>query len=601
VSTLRRYRRLAGYAAPQRRGLALIVAATLLGSAAALLQPWPLKLLVDHVLGTEAPSPAVARLLDLLPGADAPGGLLLWVVAGGLLLFALTSVVEVVLTFGWIRVGQRMTYDLAQDLFARLQRRSLLFHTRTAVGDSLSRVTTDSWCAYTLVSALLVTPLRAVLMVGFAAAVMLSLEPSLTLLAFSVAPLMAYASYHFGRPIRHIARLRREIEAQIQTHVQRTLRNIPAVKAFAQEERERERFQAFADEAIRVHRRGEVASGMFDLGGGLVPAFGTAAVLWYGALLVLDGRLTLGVLLVFLAYLTALQAEMKNLLGVYRTVQDASASVDRVMEILEAEEEVEERPGAAALGRVRGQIELQGVSFGYEAGRPVLHDVSLAVESGETLALVGATGAGKSTLVGLVPRFFDPWAGRVLLDGVDLREVTLRSLRAQVSLVLQEPFLFPLSVAENIAYGRPGAGREEVEAAARAANAHGFIERLPEGYETQLGERGATLSGGERQRIAIARALLKDAQVLILDEPTSALDAQTEAEVIEALERLMAGRTTLIIAHRFSTIRGADRIAVLEQGRVVELGPHEVLASGAGRYARLHARQFGALAPAAPA
>jgi ATP-binding cassette, subfamily B, bacterial len=566
---------------------------TVFGSAFALLQPWPMKILVDHVLGSELPSRAVSQVLGVLPGADAPGGLLVWVVVGGLLIFAVNSTIEVVLTFAWIRVGQQMAYDLAQDLFARLQRRSLLFHARTPVGDSMSRVTTDSWCVYTLASSLLVTPLRAVLMLAFTAAVMFSMEPSLTLLALSVAPLMAYASYRFGKPIRRIARLRREIEAQIQSHVQRTLRSIPVVKAFAQEDRERERFEEFADEAIRVHKRGAVAIGMFDLGGGFVPAFGTAAVLWYGALLVLDGQLTLGALLVFLAYLTTLQGEMKNLLGVYSTVQTAGASVDRVMEVLEAEEEVEERPGAAELGRVRGRIELQGVTFGYEAERPILHDVSLRVEPGQTLALVGATGAGKSTLVGLVPRFFDPWQGRVLLDGVDVREVTLRSLRAQVSLVLQEPFLFPLSVAENIAYGRPGATRAEVEAAAVAANAHAFIERLPQGYETVIGERGATLSGGERQRVAIARALLKDAPVLILDEPTSALDAATEALVIEALERLMAGRTTLIIAHRFSTIRRADRIALLEHGRIVEFGSHAELAAKQGPYWRLHTLQLG--------
>jgi ATP-binding cassette, subfamily B, bacterial len=597
----RAYRRLAAYALPYWKGLALIACITLLGAGVVLLQPWPMKVVVDHVLSGHEPAGLVAAVISALPGADATAGLLLWAVFAGLLLFAINSTIDVVLTFGWIRVGQGMVYDLAQDLFTRLQRRSLLFHTRVPVGDSMSRVTVDAWCVYTLASSLLVTPIRALLLVGLTTAVMFSLQPSLTLLALAVAPLMALASYRFGKPIRRVARLRREVEARIQSHVQRTLRNIPVVKAFAQEDRERERFEEFADEAIRVHKRGALAMGLFDLGGGFAPAFGAAAVLWFGALLVMEGQLTLGALLVFLAYLTTLQGQLKNLLAVYGTVQNTGASFERVMEVLEAVEEVEERPAAVELGRVRGRVELQDVAFGYEAERPVLQDVSVVVEPGQTLAVVGATGAGKSTLVGLVPRFFDPWQGRVLIDGHDVRDLTLKSLREQISLVLQEPFLFPMSVADNIAYGRPGAMRQEVEAAARAANAHDFICRLAQGYDTVIGERGATLSGGERQRVAIARALLKDTPILILDEPTSALDVETEGLVLEALERLMAGRTTLIIAHRFSTIRNADQVVVLEHGRVVEAGTHEALMSRHGSYRHFHTLQFGPprLAPSA--
>jgi ATP-binding cassette, subfamily B, bacterial len=592
MSGFRSYRRLLGYAVPYRQSWLLIGSLTLFASFFALLQPWPMMVLVDHVLGSESPAGALSSVLSWLPGSGTPGGLLAWVVAAGLLIFAVNSTLDVILTFAWIRTGRRMVYDLTHDLLARLQRRSLLFHTRTPVGDSMSRVTTDSWCLETLASSLLVAPAQALLTLGLTAAVMVSLQPGLTLLALSAAVPMAYASYRFGKPIHRIARLTREVEAQLQSHVQRTLRSIPVVKAFAQEERESRRFEEYAEEAIRVHRRGALAAGVFELGGGLVPTLGTAAVLWYGALQVLDGRLTVGGLLLFLAYLATLQLQMQSLLEVYGTVQAAGASAARVVEVLEAGEEVEERADARELPRVHGRLQLEGVCFGYEPGRPVLQDVSLAVEPGETLALVGATGAGKSTLLGLVPRFFDPWQGRVLLDGHDVRELKLQSLRRQIALVLQEPFLFPLSLAENIAYGRPGASRGQVEASARAANAEEFIQRLPEGYETVIGERGATLSGGERQRIAIARALLKDAPLLLLDEPTSALDAGTEALVMEALERLMAGRTTLIIAHRFSTIRRADRIAVLEQGRIVELGSHrQLLARDGGLYQRMHALQ----------
>jgi ATP-binding cassette subfamily B protein/subfamily B ATP-binding cassette protein MsbA len=266
--------------------------------------------------------------------------------------------------------------------------------------------------------------------------------------------------------------------------------------------------------------------------------------------------------------------------------------MDRAVEMLEAEQEVVDGPGARPLVSAHGWLRLEQVSFGYQPGRPALRNVSLEVRPGQTVALVGPSGAGKSTLVSLVPRFFDPWAGRVLVDGQDVRELQLRSLRTQVALVLQEPFLFPLSIADNIAYGQPSASRAEIEAAARAANAHTFVERLPQGYDTLVGERGATLSGGERQRLAIARALLKDAPILILDEPTSALDAETEGQLLEALERLMVGRTTLLIAHRLSTIRHANSIVVLDDGAIVERGTHPQLMAAHGRYAHFYHLQM---------
>jgi ATP-binding cassette subfamily B protein/subfamily B ATP-binding cassette protein MsbA len=284
-----------------------------------------------------------------------------------------------------------------------------------------------------------------------------------------------------------------------------------------------------------------------------------------------------------------------GLLSVYGNLQSVDASVDRVFEILDADEMVREVPGARVLPHrtpgERGEVRIEGVSFGYEADRPVLEEVSLEARAGETVALVGPTGAGKSTLVSLIPRFFDPWSGRVLIDGADVREHQLASVRAQVALVLQESFLLPLSVAENIAYGRPAASRQEIVAAAVAANADEFIRRLPAGYDTVIGERGATLSGGQRQRLAIARALVKDAPILILDEPTSALDAETEAVLMAALARLMRGRTTFIIAHRLSTIRRADRVVVLEQGTIAEAGTPQELLSRPGPYQRYHALQ----------
>jgi ATP-binding cassette subfamily B protein/subfamily B ATP-binding cassette protein MsbA len=389
------------------------------------------------------------------------------------------------------------------------------------------------------------------------------------------------------------ARLKREIESRIQAHIQQTLTGIPVVQAFVQEDRERARFKQFADAAIRAQQRSTLLGSLNSLGSGLITTVGTAIVLWVGARHVLTGQLTIGNLLVFIVYLTSLQAQMKTLAQTQTTFRTIHASVNRVMEELLAPPEVPEQAQPAPLPAAQGHVRLDHVTFGYEPERPVLRDVSLEARPGETIAIVGETGAGKSTLVSLIPRFFDPWQGRVFVDGNNVRDLQLHALRRQVALVLQEPFLFPFSIAENIAYGRPEASRPEMEAAARAANAHEFIQRLDQGYDTVIGERGATLSGGERQRLSIARALLKDAPILILDEPTSALDAETETKLVEALERLMAGRTTFIIAHRLSTVRRASSILVLKDGQIAESGTHQQLLARGKLYAHFHEVQFG--------
>jgi ATP-binding cassette, subfamily B, bacterial len=330
---------------------------------------------------------------------------------------------------------------------------------------------------------------------------------------------------------------------------------------------------------------------LFKLITGLVTAVGTAVIMYVGAIYVLDGKLTVGTVLVFISYLASLYAPLNSISYTGATIQYGLSQADRVLEVLAIEPDVEDGPDAHDVD-VKGHILYEDVAFGYEPGRPVLNGVSLEARPGEVVAIVGPTGAGKTTLVNLLVRFFDPWTGRISIDGADLRDIRLRSLRTQVAMVLQDPFIFPMSVAENIAYGRPDASRAHIAAAAKAANADAFIERLPDGYDTVIGQKGATLSGGEKQRLSIARAFLRDAPILVLDEPTSALDANTEAMLLDALDRLMAGRVTFIIAHRLSTIRHADQILVVDSGRIVERGSHEELVAGRGLYAGLYERQM---------
>ena len=579
------------YAKPYRGFLLFILALTFATSFLATLQPWPMKLLVDHVLGNTPPPGYLLRFLEKFSLPSSPSVLLSVIALTGLLLFALESIVEIGLTWAWTVAGRRMVNDLAQDLFARLQRRSLLFHSRSQVGDLLSRVTGDSWCVHEIIDVLVFSPAQAVLILAGMLFLMLRLDPGLTGILFILAPLMVVSSLLLGKKIRAAARSKREIECGIQSHLQETLTGIPVVQTFVQEEREQQRFRRAADSAIRAQQKATILTGMNSLFSGIVTTLGTGIVLWAGARHVLDGRLSIGGLLVFIVYLNSLQTQIKTLATIFPSLEKVRVGVDRVLEVLGSTPEVKETAGARKLHICKGHIRFEGVTYGYNPGQAVFSKVSLEINPGETVAILGSTGAGKSTLVNLIPRFMDPWSGRVTVDGYDIRELELRSLRTQVAMVLQEPFLLSLSVAENIAFGRRDVSQGQIEAAARRANAHNFIERLPDGYNSIIGERGATLSGGERQRLAIARALLKDAPILVLDEPTSAVDSATEHLILQALERLMHERTVIVIAHRLSTIRRADRIVVLRNGHIEEAGTHHELLKRRGVYANLHRLQ----------
>jgi ATP-binding cassette, subfamily B, bacterial len=575
-----KYARVVRYALRHWPSLLAILSLSLALSALAALQPWPLKILVDYGLG--AAGPAQPRYVVLAALA-------------GLALFAATAALDAAVT--WVRsaLGQRMVYDLAGDLFLRLQRLSLLFHTRRHVGDSITRITSDAWCVHAVTDGILISPARHLFALASVGALAWQLDPGLTWLTITVAPLLAVSAWYFGTHLKGFGRRKIEAQARLASFLQQLLGAMPLVQAFAAAPRNRKVFGALAADVVKATRAAAAVGSAYSGVNAVSVTLGMALVLYVGGQRVLAHELSLGSLLVFVAYLRTLDAASRGLLTTYGKLRAAEVSIERVLEIMDATEAVVDAPGARTLAEPHpahgGHLVFERVSFAYEPGRPVIKEVSLELEPGETVALVGATGAGKSTLASLVPRFFDPLGGRVLLDGVDLRGIQLASLRAQVAVVLQEPFLLPLTVAENIGYGCPSASRDEIIAAAVAANAHEFIRELPHGYDTVLGEQGATLSGGERQRLAIARAFLKRARVLVMDEPTSALDSHTEKLVVEALQRLVAGSTTLIIAHRLSTVRHANRVAVLEEGRLIETGTHADLLTAGGRYAQFHRLQ----------
>ena len=567
----------------------------LLGAAAAgLLQPWPLKLVVDSVLG-EMPAPALlagaASILPLSPRSS----LLVVLCVSIVLLQAVVGALTMLGTNMLVAIGLRMVFRLRTRLFNHVQRLSLAFHDATPVGDSLYRVTWDSYAAQTVINAAIVPAVTAAASLVGIAAVLLSRDAALAVAALLVAVPLIVLIRHLDRPLSAHSTRVHEHESEVSSRVQETLAGIRAVQAFGREALEHERFERQAAASLRASvRLTALQTGSHALIAVLM-ALGTAAVVALAGWRALAGQLTSGDVVLVVAYVTMLYKPLETLAYTAVAVQGAAAGGTRVLSLLDAVPDVVDAPDATPLSaRARGHIRFEGVSFAYRGGAVALRDVDLDIAPGTTLAVVGASGAGKSTLASLLVRFYDPTRGQIVLDGRDVRTITLASLRESIALVLQEPLLFGASVRENIAYGRPDASDADIVAAARAAGAHEFVAALPDGYATPIGERGVRLSGGERQRVAIARAFLKNAPVLILDEPTSALDAASEAALLEALERLMQGRTTLIIAHRLSTIRRADRIAVLHEGALAAVGSHDALLAESELYARLWRLQHSA-------
>ena len=567
-------RRIFRLSRPYRRRLLAALVLTSLGTLVALVVPLGLRELVDAVF-QEGNRTLLHQLTVAL-----------------ILLFLLRAVVSFGGNYllGW--TGERVVADLRKRVYRHLHRQSLRFFSNHRTGDLTSRLTNDVGSVRSAVTDALSNLLTQSLSLLGSVALMVVLNWRLSLIIFLVVPAVTGFAVYFGRKVRRLARRIQDRLADTTAVAEEAISAMRVVKAFARSGYEVGRYEDAVEELFGTSRRRVLISSLFTASVGLLFFAALVGIFWYGGLEVLAGRLTEGDLVAFIFYAFNIARSVGGMSRLYSTFNSAAGATERLFELLDTTPDLQDAPEAVVLDDVQGRVAFEDVTFAYDAGHPVLHDIHLEVEPGETVALVGPSGAGKSTLVSLIPRFYDPQAGRVTVDGHDLRQVTRQSLREHIAAVAQEVHLFNASIRENIRYGRLDADDAAVEEAARAANAHDFIVDLPDGYDAAVGERGVKLSGGQRQRVAIARALLRDARLLLLDEATSSLDSASEALVQEALERLMAGRTTFIIAHRLSTVQAADRIVVLDEGRIVQTGTHDALVQRDGLYRDLASYQF---------
>ena len=567
-------RRLLGELRPYRRALLLILLLVLLGAGAQAAGPWLIGRAIDRYILRRDRTGLALSMLALLA----------------------TYVIGSLATRGQVyqvgRVGQSVIASLRARLFARLQRLPLSFYDRQPVGDLVSRVANDVDTLNQVLSQGLTQLLGSLFSLAGIFVVMVVLNPRLALVSFTIIPVMAAVTVYFGGRSRIAFRTTRQTVGSVTADVQEEIIGVRETQAFNRTEENIARFRtrnaANRDANIQAVAITSAFSPTIDV----LSTLATAIVIGYGGYLVFTGALTVGLLAAYLIYVQQFFRPIQLVAQIYTQVQSSLAGAERIYAILDQEREPTDTPDARVLGPVEGRITFDQVDFAYDPLHPVLRGVSFQVEPGQTVALVGRTGAGKTTIASLIPRFYDVTAGAVLVDGYDVRDVTRASLHAQIAIVLQEPFLFSGTIAENIGYGKAGATHEQIEAAARAVDAHGFIATLPDGYETTLGEGGGALSQGQRQLLTFARAVLADPRILILDEATSSIDTRTEALIQRALATLLAGRTSVVIAHRLSTIRKADLILVIDDGRIVERGTHETLLAANGAYAALYRRQF---------
>ena len=576
---------------PYAASLTIAIVAVIVEGGASLAEPWPLKLVLDTVLKAKSGSHWLHQIVAAACGTDKIA-MLKFAAIAVLVIAAVGAISTYTERYLTTTVGYDVMHDLRQTLYSHVQRLSLAYHDRKYTGDLIGRLTSDIESIQSFVaSGLLGALVNSLTLVGMII-LMFYLNWRFTLIAVSVAPLLFAVIFHYTRRIKKGSREVRKKEGEMVSEIQEVLSAIHVVKAFACEEYEQLRLAEGSRESIRIALRVRGLKAKLGPTVDMIVAVGTCMVLWFGGRMVLRNALSAGSLVLFIWYLGKMYKPMRDLSKILDAYAKASVSFERIREVLETDGLVKDLPGARRAPQFRGQIELQNVSFSYGPDHPILKQVSLVIEPGQVVALVGPTGAGKTTIISLIPRFYDPDTGIVKIDGMNVKGLQQESLRQQISFVLQETLLFHASVSYNIAYGKPDASPDEIVRAAMLANAHEFIERLPQGYDTVIGERGTMLSGGERQRIAIARAMIRNAPILVLDEASAGLDAASEKAVFDALDRLMKGKTSIVITHHLSTIRTADVIFVVDNGEIIERGNHAELLTMGGVYSRLHELQF---------
>lgn len=573
----------------------LLLLIALFGVGLDVAKPFTLKIIIDSVLANQTLPAFFAQFFENNGASLSKEYLLVGTVGLAILLAIGSAVVSMLVSGMTISIAQRLVYDFSLELFNKLQQLSLSYYGRNKVGDLLQRINTDVYVVYFVVAQIALPVIISLVSLCAMFYVMVQLNATLSLIAAAVIPLLAASLLAFSKPLDTTTTRQYQTQGELMAFMQQTLTAVKVVQGFARERFMQSKLAERAMEFSIAYKTANQVSLGYGQVSTLITALAAAVMLGFGTRSVLSGDLSTGDLFVFLGYLGALYSLVNSLTVAVGTAITIGARGRRVFEILDSNEVIREKPNAERLENVRGEIAFENVTFGYknETGeiRTILRDINFNVMPGQITALVGATGAGKTSLVSLLSRFYDAQAGRIAIDGIDITDVQLNSLRENISLVLQEPFLFPVSISDNIAFGRPDATREEIVEAAKSAQAHDFISSLPDGYDTVISEGGASLSGGEKQRISIARALLKNAPILVLDEPTSALDAYTEAQIFKALEVLMNGKTTFIISHRLSTIKRANLIITLKEGRIVESGTHESLLSAGNVYANLYKHQ----------